>query len=77
MFITLILQRIELADDINADITVSLHGLSEDELTAATDLLQCRRKKFVNSAVDPLSRGHVCKHPGIQVLLLPCVLLLQ
>jgi hypothetical protein len=31
----------------------------------------------VDSAGDPLSRGHMYKHPGISVMLLSSVLLLQ
>jgi hypothetical protein len=49
-----------------------------DEYRAAGDHLLHRWEKCVDSAGDfMLGSGHMCKHSGISVMLLSCILLLQ
>jgi hypothetical protein len=70
-------KRYESEYDINT-VTDYLHRLGKDEYKAATDRLPHKRKNYMWTVlVMTLTTGNTCKHLGISVVLLTCILLLQ
>jgi hypothetical protein len=66
-------KQFESEDYINTAVTATLHRLSKDNYRAAA----ADGKSVWAVLVTALNREHMCKHSGILVVLLSCILILQ
>jgi hypothetical protein len=67
-------KRFQSEGDNNAAVTASLHRLNKNEHRAATDRLHTDGKRVWTVRVITLSRGLICEHCGMSIVLWSCLL---